>query len=232
MSHRTWVLSIGTSVAALLAVPAGASAVTATFNQPCYTHIPTQGSQPIVVSLTGGTPGANFLVSATVPGKGTGSAGSANGTFDAAGNGTAAITDVSPPSGTIDATRGQRVDLSVADFGAGGTDVPIGSTLVTNLSMTVSSKPVSPRARRLVRVSGTPFAGQHVYGFVTKPHGNRVLRRVALGRGDVCGYTQAKAIVAPSDFRVGTYRFYINAGKKLNKRKAIYSAFQIFRRVL
>src|SRR5512135_2758286 len=137
MSHRTWVLSIGTSVAALLAVPAGASAVTATFNQPCYTHIPTQGSQPIVVSLTGGTPGANFLVSATVPGKGTGSAGSANGTFDAAGNGTAAITDVSPPSGTIDATRGQRINLSVADSGAGGTDVPVGSTLVTNLSMTV-----------------------------------------------------------------------------------------------
>jgi hypothetical protein len=231
MSHRTRMLSIGTSFAALLAVPASAAAVTATVNQPCYTHIPTRGSQPVVVSLTGGTPGANFLVSATVPGKGTGSAGSVNGTFDAAGNGSAEITDVSPPSGTIDATRGQRIDLSVADFGAGGVDVPVGSTLVTNLAMTVSSKPISPRARRLVRVSGAPFAGQHVYGFVTKPHGNRVLRRVSLGKGDVCGYTQAKAVVAPADFKVGTYRFYINAGKKLNTHTAIYESFQIFRRV-
>ncbi len=43
MSHRTRLLSIGTSFAALLAAPAGASAVTATLNQRCYTHVPTFG---------------------------------------------------------------------------------------------------------------------------------------------------------------------------------------------
>ncbi|MGH2895390.1 MAG: hypothetical protein ACRDPM_19290 [Solirubrobacteraceae bacterium] len=232
MSHRTWTLSaVAVTAAASLAIPAAASAVTGTLNQACYTHVPTRGSQPIVVSLTGGTPGAGYVVSASVPGKGLGTAGSADGNFDAAGNATAEITDVSPPSGTIDPTRGQRIDVSVQDFGVTGFPVvPIGQTLVTTLSMNVSDRPTNPRAHRLVRVSGAPYARRRVYGFITRTRSNHVLRRIALGRGDVCGFVSAKAIVAPPGYRAGTYRLYVNAGKKLDKRNALWSSFRIYRR--
>jgi hypothetical protein len=109
---------------------------------------------------------------------------------------------------------------------------PIAHTLVTTLSMSVADRPSNPRARRLVRVSGAPFAHRRVYGFITTTHGKRVLRRIALGRGDVCGFTSAKVVVAPPRFQAGHYRLYVNAGKKLNKRSALWSSFQIYRRVL
>jgi hypothetical protein len=232
MSHRSWALSaLPIAAAAALAVPGAASAVTGTLNQTCYTHVPTRGSQPVVVSLTGGTPNAGYVVSASVPGKGIGTAGSADGNFDAAGNATAEITDVSPPSGTIDPTRGQRIDISVQDFGVTGFPVvPIGKALVTTLSMGVSDKPTNPRARREVRVSGAPFAHRRVYGFITRARSSHVLARIALGRGDVCGFVGAKRIVAPPGDRPGTYRLYVNAGKKLNKRNALWSSFRIYRR--
>ena len=231
MSYRTWALSAVITAAAALAGPAAASAVTGTLNQPCYTHIPASGSQPIVIALTGGTPGADYEVAATVPGKGLGSAGSGDGTFDASGNATAQITDVSPPSGTIDPTKGQRVDISVQDFGVDGSaPVPIGSTLITTLSMSVSSKPTNPHSRRAIRVSGAPFANRRIYGFITTVHGSHVLKRIALGRGDVCGFTSTKAVVAPPSFKFGTYRLYVNAGKKLNKKLSLWTTFKIYRR--
>lgn len=233
MSYRTWALSAAVTVVAALAGPAAASAVTGSLNQACYTHIPTRGSQPIVIALSGGTPGADYEVTATVPGKGLGSAGSADGTFDASGNATAEITDVAPPSGTIDPTKGQRVDISAQDFGVvGSTAVPIGSALVTTLSMSVSDKPSNPHARRAVRVSGAPFAHRRIYGFITKVHGSHVLKRISIGRGDVCGFTTTKAVVAPPNFKPGTYRLYVNAGKKLNKKFSLWTSFQIFRRTL
>lgn len=232
MSYRTWALSAVITAAAALAGPAIASAATGTLNQACYTHVPTRGSQPIVITLTGGTPGADYEVAATVPGKGLGSAGSADGTFDAAGNATAQITDVSPPSGTIDPTKGQPVSISVQDFGVTGSPpVTIGSALITTLSMSVSDKPSNPHAKRLVRVSGAPFAHQRIYGFITKLHSTHVLKRVALGRGDVCGFTKAKAVVAPPNFKAGSYRFYVNAGKKLNKKLSLWTSFRIYRKV-
>jgi hypothetical protein len=231
MFHRTRMLGVAAVVfGAVLAVPAVASAVTATLNHRCYSHVPTRGSEPIVISLAGGTPNADFIVAATVPGKGTGSAGSTDGTFDAAGNATAQILDVALPSGTIDPTRGQTIQLSVQDFGAGGVDTPIAQTLVTTLSMSIADRPVSPRARRVVRVSGTPFAGKRLYGFVVKPNSSHVLRRISLGRGDICGFVSTKAVVAPPSYRAGRYRFYVNAGRKLNKREALYSTFQISHR--
>ena len=231
MSYRTWALSAVITAAAAFAGPAVASAATGTLNQGCYTHIPTRGSQPIVIALTGGTPGADYEVAATVPGKGLGSAGSADGTFDAAGNATAQITDVSPPSGTIDPTKGQPVSISVQDFGVvGSAPVTIGSALITNLSMSVSDKPSSPHARREVRVSGAPFANRRIYGFITTAHGSKVLKRIAMGRGDVCDFTKTKAVVAPPSFKTGTYRLYVNAGKKLNKKLSLWTSFQIFRK--
>jgi hypothetical protein len=233
MPRRTSVLGIVAGATVLLAAPATASAVTGTVTQACYSHVPLHGSDPVVVNLTGGTPGADFLVSATDPGKDPGSAGSTTGTFDAAGNATAQVTDVFPPSGSIDPIKGQAIALSVKDYGeAAPVDTPLGSTLITNLVMDVSSKPRNPRSARRVTVSGTPFAGKHVYGFVTQGSSNKVLRRFSIGTGNTCGWVSAKAVVAPSPYRTGTFRLYVNAGRKLNKAAALGTAFRISRSIL
>jgi hypothetical protein len=227
-SHRRSTLLAGaTAAAALLAAPGSALAVTGAISKPCFSHIPTKGSEPVTVALSGGTPNARFLMAATVPGRGTGSAGSISGNFDAVGNATASINNVVPPGGTINPTAGRKIQLSVQDYGAGGTEVPLGTTRITNLTMDVSSSPRSPRAHRLVTVSGTPFANQTLYGFVTKPGSSRVLRRIPLGRSNVCGYVSARRVVAPKTYRRGSYRFYINAGSTLHKTKALSFGFRI-----
>jgi hypothetical protein len=233
MHPRRTVLAVagGALVALGAAVPA-ADAATGAVDKACYSHIPTRGSEPITVTLSAGTPGANFLVAATVPGKGVGSAGSVSGTFDAAGNGTAQITNVSPPSGTIGPTKGQAVTISVQDFGAGGVDTPIATATITNIALSVGSRPRSPRARRTVTVSGTPFANQDMYGFVVKGTSRTVLRRIHLGRTNACGFVTTKAVVAPRSYRPGSYRLYINPGRSLDKAKAIGSRFSITRRYL
>jgi hypothetical protein len=226
--RRRLALRAGAGAAAvLLAAPAGALAVTGAAAKPCYSHIPTRGSEPLTVTLTGGTPGGRYLVAATVPGKGLGSAGSTSGNFDAAGNAVASITDVSPPGGTINPTSGRKVQLTVQDYGADAAVVPLGTTRITNIAVSISSTPRSPRAHRAVAVSGTPFANQVLYGFVTKPGSSRVLRRVPLGRGNVCGYVSTKRVIAPKTFRAGSYRFYVNAGPTLHKSKAVGYAFRI-----
>jgi hypothetical protein len=230
MSRRTSYLGVAASAALLLAAPAAASAVTGAISKPCYTHIPTKGTEPVIVSLAGGTPGAGFVIAATVPGKGLGSAGSNSGNFDAAGNAVTQITDVFPPSGSIDPIKGEAIVITVKDFGVPAVvDTLIGTTLITNLTMDVSTTPKSPRKKRAITVSGTPFAGQALYGFVVKGTGKKVLRRVSLGTADGCGYVRAKGVVAPKNFRTGTYRFYVNAGKTLNKPLGIYTSFRISR---
>ena len=223
--------ALAAAAISLAAVPAvGAAAPAATLDRPCYAHVPTQGSQPIVATLTGGTPGAGFVFAATGPGKPTGSAGSVSGTFDAAGNATAQIENVAPPSGTIEPTQGQRVFLSVTDSGAGNAVTPVGSVLVTNIAITVAATPRNPHSRRLVRVSGgSVFAGQSLYGFVVKPGSSHVLRRVRLGKANACGYVSARAVVAPGSYRSGSYRLYVNAGRSLRKSRAIGYAFRISR---
>ncbi len=229
MIRRTHQLGAAAVTTLALAAPAAASAVTVSANQGCYSHLPTRGSEPVVLTLAGGTPNANFLVAATAPGKGSGSAGSASGTFDAAGNATTSIENVSTPTGSITPSKGQVVQLSVKDFGAGAAEQPAGQILVTNIALSVALKPTSPRARRTVRVSGTPFAGKRLYGFITKGGSTRVLKRISLGTANGCGYVSTRAVVGPPGFRVGTYRFSINAGKKLDKPNAIFGSFRIFR---
>jgi hypothetical protein len=216
------------AVAALIVPAAASSAPAVTLDRSCYAHLPTRGSEPIVATITGGTPGAGFLLAATDPGKGTGSAGSVSGTFDGAGNATAQIPDVSPPSGTINPSKGEQVQLSVQDFGAGGAETPVGTALITNIAITVSSRPRSPRAHRLLRVSaGSTFAGKALYGFVVKPGASKVLRRFRVGKANACGYASTRAIVAPRSFRAGSYRVYVNAGRRLNKPRAVAYAFTI-----
>jgi predicted S18 family serine protease len=215
---------------ALLAVPASASALSVTLDRPCYTNVPSKGSQPIVGTITGGTPGANFIFNATQPGQSTGSAGSVSGTFDAAGNAVATITGVLPPSGSIGPVRGQSVDLSVADYGTGATpaDVPVGKALITNFAVAVGSTPSNPRKARSVAVSGGPFAGKTLYGFITKAGSTHVLRTFRVGKGNVCGYARTRHVVAPPSYRTGHYRLYVNAGRKLQPRLAVAYGFRIF----
>lgn len=229
MSRRTPLIG-ATAIAALsLAAPGTALAVTGTISAPCYTHIVAKGTQPVVVGLTGGTPGAGFVMAATAPGKGLGSQGSASGNFDAAGNAIATISSVFPPSGSIDPLKGDAIVLTVKDFGVAPTvDAPLGQTLITNLGLDVSTSPRSPRAKRKVSVSGTPFAGKKLYGFVVKGASKKVLRRFTIGTANVCGYATTKAVVAPRTFKRGTYRLYVNAGPKLDKPNAIQSGFRIF----
>lgn len=238
MSHRTAALGVLAAAALSLAVPSAASAVTGTVGKPCYTHVPLAKTdvvtEPIVVTLTGGTPGANFLVAATGPGKGLGSAGSEGGTFDAAGNATAAIANVFPPSGSINPLKGDAVAITVKDFGLGAAavDTPIGQTLITNLSMDVASTPRSPRKARKITVSGTPFAGQVLYGFIVKGTSKRILRRIRLGTADGCGYLVGRGIVAPKSFRRGSYRLYVNPGPTLKKDFALAFSFRITTSIL
>lgn len=216
-------LAVLVVISTALVVPATASAVTATTNQQCYSRLPGQGSQPVVVTLAGGTPNAPFLVVATLPNKAPGGAGSVSGAFDAAGNAVAQIANLSP--GTIAPSSGRKVSLSVRQ--AGGPDEPIGEVRVTTLSVSIAAKPRSPRARRLVKVSGTPFAGQRLYGFIVKPNTSRVLRRISLGRANACGYVSARVAVTPRRVRSGTYRLYVNAGTKLDKPRSIAYGFRI-----
>ena len=86
MSRRTSLIGAAAVVAMSLAAPSAAMAVTGTISAPCYSHIVGSGTQPLIGGLTGGTPGAGYVMAATAPGKGLGSQGSASGNFDAAGN--------------------------------------------------------------------------------------------------------------------------------------------------
>jgi hypothetical protein len=218
-------------LAAAAIAPATAAALTATVDKPCYSRVPTQGSEPIVTTITGGTPGANFRLTATGAGKPSGSSGSTSGTFDAAGNAVAQINDVITPSGGIGPVPGQTITLAVTDYGTGAeaVEVPVATAKVTNLSIDVSAKPRNPRRSRRVRVSGTPFAGRRLFGFVTTEKGSKVLRRFELGKANVCGFVADKAIVAPVSYEAGNYRLWINVGKTLRKKQALAYTFRIYK---
>jgi hypothetical protein len=231
-TRRTPLLVALATAAAALAVPGAALAVTGKANQRCYSHVPTAGTQPIVVGMNGGIPGGGYVLTASYPGKGWGSAGSTDGNFDAGGNAIGSIPSVFPRGG-IGPKKGQRIDLAVRQYPVDGTpsfDTPLGSVLITNFTISVASKPISPRKRRRVTVSGTPFAHKRVYGFVVKGKSRHVLHRFRIGKGNVCGYVSHKAVVAPRHYHLGRYRLYVNAGKKLNRHKALRYDFRIYRR--
>lgn len=223
-----------TALAAPIAASAGSAqaAVTASGLHKCYSAIPLHKQATITAQFSGGTPGDTFMFVASVPGKGTGSAGSSDGqtAFGATGTGTASITDVFPPGDSIGPLAGKRVNLSVEEFGAAGdVTTPVGSVRITNIAMDVSENPRSPRKKRMVKLSGTPFAGKRIYGFVTNKKGTKVLHRFYVGRGNVCGYTKRKVSFFPKRYKRGSYRVYLNAGKKLNKKRALGEKFSISR---
>lgn len=217
------------AAAASLSVAGTASAApVVTLDQACYAHLPGRGSEPILASITGGTPGGEFVL--TARGKGGGTAGSTSGTFDPAGNAVAQIDGVTPPSGTTQPTKGQELQFFIQDLGAGGADTPVAEALITNISMQVAAKPRNPRLRRKIRVSaGRAFARKTLYGFVTKPGSGRVLRRIRLGRANVCGFVSTRAVVAPRGQGAGNFVLFVNAGPRLDKDRAVGFTFRIFR---
>lgn len=212
----------------LAAIPAAGSAATIAPSAPCYATLFQDSKltyQPMTGTITGGTPGGRFQIFG-VGGK----ASSQVGNFDAAGNAPYAITSYSSPG--INPSAGRTVELQVREFAAGGSPVTGSAKVkVTTIAVDVATKPRSPRSKRVVRVSGTPFANQRLYGFIVRgTKSSRVLKRISLGKANACGYARTKAVVAPSNYRTGTYRLYINPGKKLDKKNAIANGFRIFRR--
>lgn len=230
-------LSLATIPAAailgLAAIPAAGSAATIAPSAPCYATSYDQSRpsgerlqwQPMTGTISGGTPGGRFQIYG-VGGK----AGSQVGNFDAAGNASYTITSYSSPG--ISPSAGRTVRLEVTEF-VNGTSPVTGAVdvKVSTLAVDVASRPSSPLRKRVVRVSGTPFAGQQLYGFVVRgKKGSRVLKRISLGRANACGYARTRAVVAPSRYRTGTYSLYINPGKKLKKSSAVGYSFRITRR--
>lgn len=213
----------------LAAVPASGTAAAIVPSAPCYATLFQSGKgityQPMTGTITGGTPGGRFQIFG-VGGK----ASSQVGNFDAAGNAAYSISSYSSPG--INPSAGRTVELQVREFAAGASPITGAAKVkVTTIAVDVNTKPRSPRSKRVVRVSGTPFAGQRLYGFVVRgSKSSRVLKRISLGRANACGYARTRAVVAPSNYRTGNYRLYINAGKKLDKDKAIANGFRIFRR--
>lgn len=235
MSRRITALA-ASGVALGLVLPAAASAGTLTTNQGCYTHVPlaktSVKTQPIVVSITGGTPGANFQVRAGRK-VADGGSGSTTGTFDGAGNAQAAIADVFPPSGSISALKGDTVHLAVHDF-ATGADIATGTTKITNAAIDVARKPTSPYRTRTIRVSGlTPlYGGGTLYGsYVSGRTGKKVVKRVKLGHPNACGYLKVKRVLPP---RRGphTWTLFVHKGKALKKSQSLAYSFKVYRRYL
>lgn len=224
-------LALAGAVATTAAISASADAATVSLNKPCYGKIPLGASEPVVATITGGTPNGRFQLIFSVPGKASGTAGSQSGDFDAAGNAVVTYEGIHPPRTTIDPSRGQTINVSITDYGAGGVEQPAGSFKVTTVALDVATRPSNPRRKRAVKVSGTPFADQTLYGFVTKSNSSRVLRKFKIGKGNACGYAERRAVVAPRSYRTGSYRLYVNTGSKLNKDLALWSSFRITRRL-
>lgn len=216
------------AVTAFFALAASASAApTVTVDRSCYAHLPAGGSEPIGAVVTGGTPGADFNLLAR--GRGGQTVASTSGTFDAAGTASARILGVRPPSGTIKPAKGERITFAVQDTGT-QIETPSGSALVTTISMSVSSTPRDPKLARTIKVSGgRVFARRSLSGFITKPGSGKVLRTVRLGKANVCGFASKKRVVAPRGAGSGSFRIYVNPGRKLDKQNAVYFSFRIFR---
>jgi hypothetical protein len=233
MPARITALAV-TGAALALALPSAASAGSLAVNQACFVHAPPpighSESQPINVAVSGGTPGDNFQVVAGDSGQ----FGNTTGTFDGAGNGAATLTDVFPPSGSINPLPGDVVPLHVVDFTPAGEQViATGQTLITNLAIQVASKPSNPYRKRVIRVSGlTPLAGPGpLYAsFASGYHGTKIIKRIKLGTPNACGYLRTKKVLPP---RHGVHKWvmYVHVGTSFSKSNPyVPFAFRVFRR--
>jgi hypothetical protein len=231
MPARITALAV-TGAALALALPSAASAGSLAVNQACFVHAPPpfghSESQPINVTVSGGSAGGAFQVRAGDSGQ----FGSSDGTFDGAGNGAAVLSDVFPPSGSINPLPGDTVPLNVLDINSGQV-IATGSTLMTNLAIQVASKPSNPYRKRVIRVSGlTPLAGPGpLYAsFASGYNGTHIIKRTKLGTPNACGYLRTKKALPP---RHGVHKWamYVHVGPSFSKSKPyVKFAFRVFRR--
>lgn len=213
MSPRTLVVG-ALAGAALIAVPASASAATITPLKSCYSRVPTKGSEPITAQLTGGLPGGRFQAYG-VGGK----ASSVLGNFDAAGNATVGIPGFS--TGTIDPSRGRTIQIAVKEFRPfNQPQVPDGvaNVKVTNVALDIASRPRAAFAARRIAVSGiTPITGNRTM-YASWYRGSRLVKRIKLGVGNECGYVSVRRSAIPKSSST-KFRLRIHSQKRYSKSK-------------
>jgi hypothetical protein len=213
----------------LAAAPALSSAATITPDRACYSNVPTQGSQPVNVGITGGNPNARFLVFG-VGGK----AGSQTGTLDASGNASATITG-SLSTGGISPSKGKTIQLAVNEYPVGAPSGQTGAVniKVTNAALDVNIKRRNPFARATWTVSGlTPLFGQGtLYASYTKGTKSRkVIKRIKLGTPkNACGYLRVSKVPPPSK-RTGTWTIWVHVGKKFVEKQSLATSIRVYRR--
>ena len=228
---KVWqVTAAGAVLGGLLAIPVGASAapVLSAPLAPCYTALPPKGVPSIPVSVSGGVAGDPLLIEISDPKGGLGSLGSEAGTFDSNGNGSATLTDIYPPDGeSINPSPGKVADVAVTETMSDGSQptTQLGTTLITNRALSLGFTYLGDNKAHDVSVSGTQFANQSLYGFVV--HNGKVVKRVSLGKANVCGYTQRDFVLVPKHTPTGKYIFYVNAGTKLDPKAAISQAYRV-----
>ena len=183
------------------------------------------------LELHGGTPGDTYLLGAayTTNGHQVSDLGGIS-RFNATGQSRASLSAFSPPGDPTDAASpGAKVKLSVKELTSGGAKTyPLGTTEATVQALTVNfANPTDSQTARDVAVSGTRFAHQPVYGFITAAGSTQVLRSFRLGTGNACGYVTRAEDVSPTTAAAGSFELYVNAGAKLNPTAALSKKFSI-----
>lgn len=224
-SSPAFALALPLALAAAAVLPSAAgAAVTVDVLQACHSNSPLgSDDEPIEVALAGGTPGQAFRLIAARPGRPAASVGSVTGTYDATGAATARITRIGDVGRAV--TDGQVVALSLQD--AAGAVTPVAETLVTNFTADVAVRPTRLGARRLVQASGTPFANAALSAFLVRGSGRKVLKRVALGTANACGYVRRRVAILPRGLPAGRYRVYVGPGRTLRKADAVYDRVRV-----
>lgn len=223
-AHASAALLPAVLLVPLAGAPAATAAPTASVLLPCHSLAALGGpDEPIEIALAGGDPGAAFRLLAARPGRAPGSVGAVAGAYDADGDATVRITRMRGLSSAP--SPGRTVQLAVQD--AGGAVVPVAETLVAPWTVDVAARPARPGARRVVRVSGTPFAGARLSAFLVRAGSSKVLRRVTLGTADDCGYVRRSVAIVPRGLRRGSYRVWVGAGTKLRRTAAVHDGLRV-----
>ena len=205
-------------------VPASAQAATLSFRQPCFAAgVGSLPDQPIPFTLTGGTPGPRYTVSADFPGAV--STTEIRGFFDGAGNASGVFTSYNVPSLSINPSRGKAATFTAkqGENLFGQTPIAQASLTATNAALSISRAQRVPQAhledvrhQAALRGSSTYYAS-----WVKGRKGKRVVKRSKLGTAKgACGYLSTKRVLPPAR-RGGSWTLYVHQGKKLNKKKAI-----------
>jgi len=214
-------------------VPASAQAATLTFAKPCFAAgVGSLPDQPIPFTLTGGTPGLRYTVSADYPGNL--STTEVRGVFDGAGNASGVFTNYNVLGLSINPSRGRPATFTAKEgpnlFG----QAPIAQAGITatNAALTISRSSGSAFRKRTWKMSGIQplYGGSSTYyaSWVKGTRGKRVVKRSKLGRAKgACGYLAVKRTLPPAR-RSGSWTVFVHSGKKLNKKKAIAFPFRVF----